>query len=76
VTSTQGLSLDRRFQIWMFNLISRFFGMFIKGFVFLVFLFCFFVLLIFEVIIFFVWLFFPALIVVAIFWIFKTFHQL
>lgn len=71
VTPTKGLSLDRKFQVWLWNLISVFFGMFIKGFVFLVFLVCFVVLLIVEIAIFFIWLFFPALIVMTIFWIFS-----
>ncbi|MEW6407774.1 MAG: hypothetical protein AB1465_03730 [Patescibacteria group bacterium] len=71
ITSTRGLSLDRRFQIWLFNSISRFFGMFIKGITFLVFFICFFNLLVCEIIIFFIWFFFPALVIAAIFWILK-----
>lgn len=76
VTSTRGLSLDRKFQVWLWNLISVFFGMFIKGFVFLVFLVCFLILLIFEITIFFVWLFPPAIIIGAVFWILKNSTQL
>lgn len=62
VTPTEGLSLDRKFQVWIWNLISRFFGMVIKGFTFLVFLICFFVLLAFEMVLMIVWLLFPILI--------------
>ncbi len=60
--STQGLSLDKKFQVWIWNLISRFFGMTIKGFTFLVFLVCFFVLLGLEIIFILVWFFFPIII--------------
>lgn len=66
ITPTEGLSLDKKFQVWIWNLISRFFGMTIKGFTFLFFLTCFSVLLIFEAAFLLIWLFFPILILGAI----------
>lgn len=62
ITPTQGLSLDKKIQVWIWNLISRFFGMTIKGITFLVFLFSFFMLLAFCLIFILIWLFFPIII--------------
>lgn len=62
ITPTEGLSLDRKFHIWIFNLIARAFGMTIKGITFCIFLPCFFVLIGFEAVAVLVWLFFPILI--------------
>lgn len=76
ITPTKGLSLDRRFQVWLFNTIARFFGMTIKGVTFLIFFVCFLVLLVIETTIFFVWIFFPAIIIFAVIWILKTSTQL
>lgn len=75
VTPTKGLSLDRKFQVWLFNLISRFFGMFVKGFVFLIFLACFLVLLGVEILIFFLWLTFPILVAMAAVFILREFWR-
>jgi hypothetical protein len=66
ISSTEGLSLDKKFQVWIWNLISRFFGMAIKGLTFLVFLVCFFVLLAIEILFFLFWLFFPFVILSGI----------
>lgn len=71
ITSTKGLSLDKRFGIWMFNLIARFFGAIIKTITFCVFLICFAFLLAAEFVLFSLWIFYPA-VVFAIFIYFLT----
>ncbi len=63
VASTEGLSLQEKFGVWGFNLLARFFGMFIKTITLIIFLVCFIVLLVFDIIVFFVWLFLPLLLV-------------
>lgn len=62
ITPTQGLPLDKRLGMWVFNLIARFFGMIIKAITFCVFLVCFGVLLAAEVVLFIVWVFYPILV--------------
>lgn len=71
-TPTRGLSLDRRFMVWIANLIAIFFGMFIKGIAFLIFLACFLILLAIEVLVFLIWFFYPAIIIGGIVWIVKN----
>lgn len=63
VTSTKGLSLDRRLRVWGWNLISRGFGMVIKGFTFLIFLIIFLSLIIIEFIAIIIWLAYPLLVI-------------
>lgn len=62
VTSSEGLSLDRKLQVWLWNLISRGFGMIIKGFVFIIFLAAFLVLLAVEILVIIIWLFYPIIV--------------
>jgi len=62
VTSTKGLSLDKRFQVWVWNLIARGFGMIIKGVTFLIFLVFFMILVVIELLAIIIWLLFPILI--------------
>lgn len=66
IASTKGLSLDKRFQVWVGNLIARVFGMIIKGITFVIFLLFFIVLIVFELLIFIVWLLFPIIILGAL----------
>lgn len=63
VSSTKGLSLDRKFQIWMWNLISRAFGMVIKSFTFLIFLVIFIILLVIELFLIIAWLLYPLIVI-------------
>ena len=62
VTPTKGLSLDKRFQVWVWNLIARGFGMIIKGVTFLIFLVFFIILVVIELLAIIIWLLFPIII--------------
>lgn len=66
VTSTKGLSLDKIFRIWGWNLISRGFGMVIKSFTFLLFLAIFLSLIVFEFLAIIIWLLYPLVMVVGL----------
>jgi hypothetical protein len=62
MSSTKGLSLDRKLRVWGWNLIARGFGMAIKGATFLVFLVLFLILLLIEIILIIIWLLYPFVI--------------
>jgi hypothetical protein len=70
MTPTRGLSLDRRFKVWGWNLIARGFGMIIKGTTFLIFLNIFLILLFIEIILIIIWLLYPLVILGGIGYIF------
>lgn len=72
---TQGLSLEEKFQVWIFNLIARFFGMIVKFFTFLVFVFFFLVVVVLEIAVFLAWLFFPLIIIFLIISAFKDLFE-
>lgn len=62
MTPTKGLSLDKRFKVWGWNLIARGFGMVIKSVTFFIFLIIFLILLIIELFVIVIWLFYPLVI--------------
>jgi len=61
VTSTKGLSIDQKFRVWGFNLISIGFGMVIKFFTFAAFLISFSVLILIELAMIIIWICLPMI---------------
>ncbi|MBU1167068.1 hypothetical protein KKC60_01515 [Patescibacteria group bacterium] len=66
VSGTQGLPLDQKLKIVLFNIFARIFGAIIKTFTLAVFLVCFAVLMVFEIFALVVWLLLPILVLEGI----------
>ncbi|NQU99865.1 MAG: hypothetical protein HQ538_03955 [Parcubacteria group bacterium] len=70
MSSTKGLSLDRKLKVWGWNLIARAFGMVIKSITFFIFLIIFLILIFVEIILIITWLLYPLVILGGIGYIF------